>query len=210
MRTYQRSTERFARKCTSEACDTPCVWTAGRTVHTKCGPLLAVRLLLPVLPSPGCSQGLSPTLPGLLRSRAVHARALLLQSNPACPAGCAEQGCVPESTSGGLRCALCLGSLLVDADTGTCACPRGKYGTTDSCASCPKGSYCEGGPYTGPGTPVPIACGAGLTTLGLRATSKRLCGECCCSTQHSTAGSACPAAQLPRTLRMLHATHTCA
>lgn len=113
-------------------------------------------------------------------SAATPARTLK-QVNTQCPAGCATGGCVLHSTSGGYKCISCQGSLLVTAN-GTCACPAGKYGTTNTCADCTKGNWCPGGTYTGPNTPVMIPCSTdtanALTTPGRRATSIRACGEC--------------------------------
>lgn len=71
----------------------------------------------------------------------------------------------------------CKGSLLVNADDGTCHCPAGRHGTTDSCEDCGKGWACPGGQYTGPGFPARTSCGPQLTTLGQRSTSIWDCGE---------------------------------
>lgn len=101
----------------------------------------------------------------------------LQQINTDCPAGCAADGCVPESTSGGYRCIRCKGSLLASADEGTCVCPRGKYAGTDTCLDCDKGSWCAGGRYTAPGVPAQSSCGPQLTTIGKRSTSSWSCGE---------------------------------
>jgi hypothetical protein len=101
----------------------------------------------------------------------------LQQINTGCPAGCAADGCVPDSTSGGYRCIRCKGSLLVSADDGTCVCPRGKYAGTDTCLDCDKGSWCAGGRYSAPGAPAQSSCGPQLTTIGKRSTSIWSCGE---------------------------------
>jgi hypothetical protein len=116
----------------------------------------------------------------------------LQQINTGCPAGCAADGCVPDSTSGGYRCIRCKGSLLVSADDGTCVCPRGKYAGTDTCLDCDKGSWCPGGRYTAPGVPAQTSCGPQLTTIGKRSTSIWSCGELpavLCLAQHVLACS---------------------
>lgn len=88
-----------------------------------------------------------------------------------------------DSTSGGYKCTQCQGSLVVNNDDGTCGCPAGRYGTTNTCVDCEKNFYCEGGKYTGPDTPIRVNCttdtSGDLTTIGKRATSKKSCGEHC-------------------------------
>lgn len=116
----------------------------------------------------------------LLCCAALTAQARLLQQatpNARCPAGCADGACVLDSTSGGYKCTACKGSLVVNPDDGTCGCPAGRFGTTDTCQDCDKGSWCAGGKYDGPNTPVQNACPNSLTTVGKRSTSIKQCGE---------------------------------
>ena len=105
---------------------------------------------------------------------------LLQQVNQRCPAGCAADGCVLDSTSGGYKCIKCQGLLTVNADDGTCGCPAGRYATLNTCVDCDKGSYCLGGTYTGENVPAPTPCPGTnqLTTIGKRSTSLKACGEC--------------------------------
>jgi hypothetical protein len=87
-----------------------------------------------------------------------------------------------DSTSGGYKCILCLGSLLLNTAKGTCDCPAGRFGGDGTCADCWKAHYCPGGTYTGPGTPAKTPCPASMTTTGRRSTSIRACGEQCTQT----------------------------
>lgn len=109
---------------------------------------------------------------------AVQGR-LLQEINTRCPAGCASDGCVLDSTSGGYKCIKCSGTLTVNTDDGTCGCPAGRYASDNDCTDCLKGSYCLGGKYTGPGIPAMTPCPGTdqLTTIGKRSTSLKACGE---------------------------------
>lgn len=60
----------------------------------------------------------------------------------------------------------------------------GKWGSNNTCADCVRGYYCEGGTYTGPGTPVMAQCPYNMTTAGRRSTSIRACGKHTCSHAH--------------------------
>lgn len=108
----------------------------------------------------------------------LHVGRLLQQVNVRCPAGCASDGCVLDSTSGGYKCHKCLNALVVDADTGTCKCPAGRYATTNNCIDCDKGYHCAGGIYTAPNVPTRVICDTDLTTIGKRSLSIKACGEC--------------------------------
>jgi hypothetical protein len=119
---------------------------------------------------------LLPTPAGTDTNAAQPTRSLK-QTNPTCPPGCAPDGCVLDSTSGGYKCIFCLGTLLLNTAKGTCDCPAGKYGGEDTCADCLKAHYCPGGTYTGPGTPPKTSCPSNMTTTGRRSSSIRACGE---------------------------------
>jgi hypothetical protein len=129
-------------------------------------------------------------LAGMASAQAAHGTALpartlkQAQPEPQCPAGCADKQCVPDTTPGGFKCALCQPSLLLDSVTGTCQCPAGKFGDPSAarlCADCLKGYYCPGGRYTGEANaPAALACAdihPKLTTAGRRAKSVSACGE---------------------------------
>ena len=111
----------------------------------------------------------------------LHAQALReLTQAPAnsCPFGCAPDACVPDDTSGGYICIRCVNSLVLSKADGTCGCPAGRFAKgIDDCQDCTKGSYCPGGRMTLTTQPPLISCGPGLTTIGLRSTSVRMCGE---------------------------------
>lgn len=86
-----------------------------------------------------------------------------------------------DSTTGGYKCTKCKNALVVNPDSGVCECPAGRVAGDETCTDCAKGSYCEGGTYTAPGTPSQTACptadGEQMTTIGKRSTSKKACGE---------------------------------
>jgi hypothetical protein len=101
----------------------------------------------------------------------------MLQSQR-CPAGCASDGCVLDSTSGGYKCTKCQNKLVVNSDDGTCGCPAGRYAPTENdCTDCPKGSWCAGGKYEAVNNPDKSDCTTDLTTIGKRSTSIKSCGE---------------------------------
>lgn len=109
---------------------------------------------------------------------ALAGRLLRQLPHQRCPPGCAPDGCVFDLTpSRGYSCIKCLGALMVDTAKGTCACPAGRYGTTNTCVDCEKGNFCLGGDYTGPNTPPQTSCGTDMTTVGKRSPSIRSCGE---------------------------------
>jgi len=103
--------------------------------------------------------------------------------NQRCPAGCAADGCVLDSTSGGYKCTKCKNLLTVNADNGKCECPAGRYANADAenptCLDCDKGYFCLGGEYKGASDPKREQCGDGtdLTTIGKRSTTIKACGE---------------------------------
>lgn len=49
-----------------------------------------------------------------------HQAGRQLRSSAFCPQGCTEEGCVADSTQGGLRCNKCLSNLVVMKTTGLC------------------------------------------------------------------------------------------
>lgn len=114
--------------------------------------------------------------PGTRQHSRRHLTAL---GNAYCPEGCTDDGCVPSSTPGGLRCNRCQNNLVVNLATGRCVCTPGSYSTpnSSSCAACSKGHFCPGGDYSGQNTSSApeVPCAANMTTLGRRSTSQRSC-----------------------------------
>jgi hypothetical protein len=107
-----------------------------------------------------------------------------LDINVRCPAGCASDGCVLDSTSGGYKCIKCQNKLVVNSDDGTCGCPAGRYAKNENdCEDCPKGSWCAGGTYAAVDTPAKVDCTTDLTTIGKRSISIKSCGEWACNAQ---------------------------
>lgn len=110
----------------------------------------------------------------------------------ACPAGCASNACVPDSTNTGFVCTQCVAGVNLNSVDGTCECPPGRYTNGNTCTDCPKGSFCKGGIFGGTDA-VATDCndGAiagsgsalnGLTTRGLRS---RTVGACVNAPGHS-------------------------
>lgn len=71
---------------------------------------------------------------------------------------------------------------MTNSTAGSCGCPAGRFydaaAGTPSCSDCPKGSFCVGGQYNQlTAQPMAQECGPYLTTVGLRATSSKECGE---------------------------------
>lgn len=115
-----------------------------------------------------------------------------------CPPGCTDGGCTDVTTGPYFACSQCKNNLLIDADTGRCACPPGTSGAAnDRCADCDKGYFCLGGVYdnqNGAYTPQQTQCpldkfSVPLTTMGKRSASRSKCGECgcCCVACYSLA-----------------------
>jgi hypothetical protein len=150
-----------------------------------------------------------------------------LRQSTRCSPGCSENSCIPDSILGGYRCTNCNNTLVANEADGRCACPPGRYARNRSigsldCSDCSKGSYCIGGSFTLGGLmPQKVECGLDLTTMGMRASSVKACGECLMAHHDvghqpeagssSTTNSPSPASQLLAvSLRQAQHTHTCA
>lgn len=151
------------------------------STHRRMRPVRAPAYILLLLAVAGSSAQTHtrPQLAGAsaavaLQQGATLAGRQLQQAGQQCP-GCVPGSCEVSGTAAGssLVCSQCQGNLLLAA--GACSCPAGRYGTVDACEDCSKGSFCPGGPYSGPNTPARIPCGPGMTTLGRRAASIRGC-----------------------------------
>lgn len=103
----------------------------------------------------------------------------------ACPAGCADGFCVPDSTNTGFVCTQCKTGVNLNSVDGTCECPPGRYTNGNTCTDCPKGSFCKGGIFGGTDA-VALECSAtgicdagsdasALTTRGKRSKSIAAC-----------------------------------
>ena len=65
-----------------------------------------------------------------------------LRASAFCPQGCTEDGCVADSTTGGLRCNKCLNNLVVVKTTGMCG-ESGNFLRSRKFTPCVVYSYCR-------------------------------------------------------------------